>query len=81
MFKSVTKSPHPLRRIVLLHTQGAWKGIYQLVGDERTIMTKKQQLPASVAATFQPDLRIGAAELVLERPRYVLYREVEEKAA
>lgn len=72
MFTSVQKVEQE-KRVVLLHTQGPWKGMKQILG---TSAEFNGQLPVTTPEfNMAPDNRVNCANLVKMKIRYALYRE------
>jgi hypothetical protein len=75
MLENMPETVTPLRRIVLEHTRGPYKGLHQIMG---TTVDFGAQQPPSVTDVFDitPGNRRGAACLVKATPRFLLFKEL-----
>lgn len=66
-----------MKRIVLITTSGAYRGLYQILGTEDQLRDKMQvtNMPEFVSPVDFLDHQ-GACSLVAVKPRYILYREI-----
>ncbi len=67
------------KRIVLLHTQGPYRGLYQILGTSDALGGVLP--PTTGEFTISPHTRTSHANLVKVKVRYALYRESDEAAA
>jgi hypothetical protein len=66
----------PDKRVVLIHTQGAYRGLWQIVGTEAQMREglKTELLPDLTPAHFLD--HDGEASLSAVKDRYIMYREI-----
>lgn len=65
------------KRIVLLHCEGSWKGIPQILGTQSDTLAseKLEELPAFVEEVEMGDGRTASVSMVRVTPRVIYYRE------
>lgn len=63
------------QRIVLEHTTGPYKGLFQVLGHTDEFEGEQPPLTSEVF-TITPGERQGQSCLVASHPRYLLYREI-----
>jgi hypothetical protein len=65
------------KRIVLLHCEGPWKDVYQIMGLESDHLKELEvdQMPGFAEGICMGDGRIADASLLKVTPRMIVYRE------